>query len=556
MFFRCSAFLLLGSCVLAAPVAPPPAAKEQKARDEETLKAASLGNDGPALLAFFKKHTIGDVDRERIKKLIEELGDDSFAVREKANEQLIGLGAAARGPLREALAHPDVEISFRAARSLEQIDKEGGPAVVSAASRLLADRNPDGAAEVLLSFLPSAEDQSVVDEVTRALAVVGFRGGKPLEVLTDALGDKLPLRRAAAAEALCRGGGAEVRPTVHKMLKDADAGVRLRVALALFDVHDKDALPVLIALLGELPRDQVWHAEDALYLAASDKAPNGSMGADEASRREYRRQWEKWWNDHGKDLDLAKLDQQRPLGYTLLTLMDVNKGAVGRVQEVDAKGEVRWQIEGLRYPIDAQMIGEERVLVCEYTGRQVTERNLKGEILWTKAVNSVLLGARRLANGNTFVVTRNSLTEVDKDNKDVVSIPRPNNDISAGVRLRNGDFAIVTNLGQFVRLSPEGKELKSFPVGQVYGIGSSIDVLPSGRVLVPLYSQGKVVEFDPDGKQVWEAAVPQPTSVSRLPNGNVLVTSRNARAVVEIDRSGKEVWKHATDGMPMKASRR
>jgi hypothetical protein len=202
------------------------------------------------------------------------------------------------------------------------------------------------------------------------------------------------------------------------------------------------------------------------------------------------------------------------------------------------------------------MIGEDRVLVCEYTGRQVTERNLKGEVQWTRAVNSILLGARRLANGNTFVVTRNTLTEVDKDHKEVVSITRANNDISAGVRLRNGDIAIVTNLGQFVRLSAEGKELKSFPVGQVYGIGSGIDVLPSGRILVPLYSQGKVVEYDPDGKQVWEAAVPQPTSVSRLPNGNVLVTSRNARTVLEIDRNGKEVWKHATDGMPMKASRR
>jgi hypothetical protein len=560
MYLRCSAYLLLGGCLLgtafaAAPVPPPGA--EQKARDEETVKAANLGSDGPALVAFLKKHTVGDVDREHIKKLVGDLGDDSFAVREKASDQLLGLGVSARALLREAAHDPDVEVAVRATRLLEQIEKEGGPAVVCAAVRLVADRKPDGAAEVLLAFAPSAEDQSVVDDIAHALAVVGFRDRKPQAVLTDALTDKSALRRAVAAEALCRGGGPDQRPAVRKMLQDGDAGVRLRTALALFDGHDKEAIPVLINLLVELPREQVWRAEDPLYLAAGEKAPAGSPGADEVGRREYKKQWNQWWQDNGKDLDLAKLEQrQRLQGLNLICLFDGNKGAVGRVQEVDNDGKVKWQIDNLRYPVDAQMIGEDRVLVCEYTGRQVSERNLKGEVQWSKATTALLLTARRLANGNTFIATRNSLQEVDKDGKEVVSIARPNNDLATAVRLRNGDFAVVTNLGQFLRLSPEGKELKSFPVGQVLAVGGGIDVQPNGRVLVPLYSQGKVVEFDAEGKKLWEADVVQPSSVARLPNGNVLVSSRNARAVVEIDRTGKEVWKHATDGLPMKASRR
>jgi hypothetical protein len=559
MFFRCSAWLLLSACQLgAAPVTP--VTSEQKARDEETLAAADLAPDAPALLAFFKKNAVGDVDRGRIKKLVDDLGHDSFAVREKANEQLVTLGVAARGPLREAVNNADVEIAFRAARTLEQIERQSGPQVVCAAARLLAERKPDGAAEALLAFVPAAEDQSVLDEVCRTLAVVGFRGGKPQPPLTDALGDKLPLRRAVAAEALCRGGDAEQRPAVRKLLQDPEAVVRLRTALALFDAHEKDAIPVLVALLADLPPEQAWRAEDALYLAAGDKAPNGSAGSNDAGRRDYRRQWEQWWKDNGKDLDLAKLEQkQRHRGFTLVTLMDLQgKGAgTGRVQELDAEGKVRWQIEGLRYPVDAQMIGEDRVLISEYTGRQVTERNLKNEVLWTKAVNTLLLGARRLANGNTFIVTRSGLLEVDKDGKEVVTVNRPNGgDIAAGVRLRNGDYAIVTNLGQFVRLNAEGKELKSFPVGQVLGMGSNVEVLPNGRVIVPLYSQNKVVEYDSEGKPLWETAVTQPCSVVRLPNGNLLIASRNAHTLLEIDRNGKEVWKQATEGMPLKASRR
>ncbi len=230
--------------------------------------------------------------------------------------------------------------------------------------------------------------------------------------------------------------------------------------------------------------------------------------------------------------------------------------ASGRVYEVDSDGKVKWQIEGLLYPVDVQILGDDRVLIAEYTGRQVTERNLKGEVQWTKAVNGLLLSARRMANGHTFIVMRNSLMEVDKEGKEVLTIPRPSNDIVAAVRMRNGDIAAVTNVGNFIRLNPEGKELKTFQVGQLYTIGAGIDVQPNGRVLVPLYSINKVVEYDPEGKQVWEATVTQPTCVARLPNGNVLVSSRNGRAVVELDRTGKEVWKFATDGMPLHSARR
>jgi hypothetical protein len=555
MSFRCTASIVFGACLLAAAPAGP-AGTEQKTRDEATLKEANLGTDGAALLTFFKKHTIGETDPDRIKQCIADLGDDSFAVREKANEQLISFGAAARLQLREAARSPDVEVAVRAARSLEQIEKEGGPQIVAACTRLLADHNPDGATEALLAYVPSAEDQAVVDEVARALTVVGFRGGKAATALVEALADKVAVRRAVAAEALCRGGGATERPLARKLLQDTDATVRLRTALAFFDSHDKEAIPVLISLLVDLPRDQVWRAEDALYLVSGDKAPAGSIGADDLSRREYRNQWHQWWQDNGKDIDLAKLEiRQKQLGLTLLALMDNRGQATGRVEEIDASGKVKWQIDGLKYPIDAQMIGDDRVLVSEYTNRTVTERTVKGEVKWTKALNSFVLGARRLPNGNTFIVARNALMVVDKDGKEVTTINRAN-DIAAGTRLRNGDFAIVTNLGQFIRITPDNKEVKSFPVGQVLNIGSNIEVQPSGRVLVPLYNMNKVVEYDAEGKQLWETPVTLPTSVSRLPSGNILVASRNSRTVVELDRNGKEVWKHMTDGMPMHASRR
>jgi hypothetical protein len=73
---------------------------------------------------------------------------------------------------------------------------------------------------------------------------------------------------------------------------------------------------------------------------------------------------------------------------------------------------------------------------------------------------------------------------------------------------------------------------------------------------VPLYSRNQVVEYDGEGKPVWSAAVARPSSVERLPSGRVLVGSRLAMTVVEIDRRGEEVWRQRLNGRPLRASRR
>ena len=43
---------------------------------------------------------------------------------------------------------------------------------------------------------------------------------------------------------------------------------------------------------------------------------------------------------------------------------------------------VRWKIEGLKYPIDAQMVGPDRLIVAEYQGHAVSERTTKGDVIW------------------------------------------------------------------------------------------------------------------------------------------------------------------------------
>jgi hypothetical protein len=549
---RCT---LLPYLCLALVVVAVRAADTKTSADEETLHALGLATDGPGLLEFFRKRTLKETDRERIAKLIRQLGDDEFEVRQKASTDLLLIGPVAVPFLQQAAKDPDVEVARRAERCLKQIDMVAGSAVILAAARVLAEHKPAGAAEALLNFLPDAGDDAVSEEIGRVLAQVALREGKPEQVLVEALTDKRAVKRLVAAEALARAGGPEFRAAVRKLLADPDISVRLRVALVLLELKERDAVPVLISLLAEVPGTQSFRIEDQLFRLAGDKPPTLPNGSTEAARRLKREAWAAWWKEQGPKLDLAKLDLvPHLLGHTVMVVLP-RSGLIGKVVEIDAQGKQLWQIDQLKYPIDVQVLPGDKVLITEYTGRLVTERNFKGEILWQHQPDGPVITARRLANGNVFVATRTKVYEVTRDNKEVWSVTR-NDSILAATRLRDGQVAVVTSARQLVRMDMTGKELHTIALPSTFLLGSNVEELANGRFLLSAYNLQKVVEIDRDGKIVWEAAAQSPGGVMRLPNGNTLITSRVQSHVVEVDRTGKQVWEHQSDGRPIKAVRR
>src|SRR5262249_2755008 len=129
--------------------------------DQEVLKKAQINADGPALLERLRKLKGRDVDPDKIRAMIRQLGDDSFEAREKATQALITLGQAAVPLLQQAVKSTDLEVARRAERCLAAIRKEPAQqqredAVWIAIIRMLARKNPPGAVEALLSFLPHA----------------------------------------------------------------------------------------------------------------------------------------------------------------------------------------------------------------------------------------------------------------------------------------------------------------------------------------------------------------------------------------------------------------
>jgi outer membrane protein assembly factor BamB len=541
--------IALSLCVVALALAAGTARPADD--DERTLKQAGVATDDAGLLGFFRTSGPSEDD---IRALIGKLGDDSFEVREKASAALVTLGPPAEPFLRQALKSGDAEIARRAEDCLKHIGSGTPAAVVSAAARLLARRKPAGAAEALLAYLPRAAGEASEEDVRAALAAVAVRDGKAEPALVKALEDKSPARRGAAAAALARGGARDSLPAVRKLLHDPEPSVRLQTALALAALKEKETVPVLIDLLAILPRGRQAPIDDLLYRLADDKAPDAPAGDTEAARKKYRDAWAEWWKAHGDKADLTKLAEAgKFLGYTMLVQLDA-----GRILEVDADGKTRWQIDGLEFPLDAQRLPGDRVLVAEFKGGRVTERDRKGNVLWQKRISEPL-AAQRLPNGNTFIATRFEILEVDRNGKQVFAHQQTADIIMKAQKLDKGEIGvIVTAAGtaaEFVRLDASGNQVAAFPV-QVRTSGGRIDVLPNGHVLAPLKDQNKVVEYDGTGKVVWQAEFPQPIAAVRMPNGHTLVTSYEDKRAAELDSAGKQVWEYKSDARVTRAWRR
>jgi HEAT repeat protein len=297
--------LLLRSPALAQSDTAP---ATQLAEDERTLEAHKIPTDGPGLLDYFRRRTASLADQAEIGRWVRLLGDPSYAVREDASRKLIDRGPAALVALRRALDDTDLEVKRRAAGCVEAIQRQGSAAIDGAAVRVLQARRPAEVVGVLLGYLPTTDDEGVVEEIRAALINLGPCDGRVEPALVAALNDPAPARRGLASLVVGRYGTADQQAQVRGLLADKDLKVRFLAAEGLLAGHDKRAIPVLIGVLEEGPIDLAWQADDWLRRVALDQSPDVSPGDSAAARRRSRAAWEAWWRTHESRLDLARAE--------------------------------------------------------------------------------------------------------------------------------------------------------------------------------------------------------------------------------------------------------
>lgn len=539
-------WLIAAALLSASPLCLP--AAEDAAPHEAVLRAAGLKSDGPALLEFFRNRTPSDDERTRLTAAVSQLGADTYPARVQASKDLIAAGRRALPLLRPALADPYPEAARRARWAIQAIGEQPETPLALAAAALLARRKPAGAAAVVLDYLPFAEETGVEQELFEALLAVGFPAGKPDPALLAAVKAKAPQRRAAAGWALGRSRRAEQRALALPLLSDADAGVRWRTAEGLVAARDKQALPTLIALLSEGPADLAGQAEALLAQVAGDRAPEVHLGGEDAERRKCREAWADWWRAHGSRLDLAKLDLgRRPRGLRLVVALN-GYGGAGRVWEYGGDRKPAWEMRDVGGPFDARVLPGGKVLVGEYDGRRVTERDRAGKVLWEYKVPNGVIEVQRLGNGNTLVATNYEIREVTRSGKVVFSHAERGGNIFSAQRLANGNTLYGLYTGSLIELGRGGKKVREVGIDPPTCGLVSVEVLPGGRYLMPQTAANRVVELDGSGKVTWQVAVNAPTSVAVLPGGNLLVGSHRLNSVREIDRQGKVLSEQSAEG--------
>lgn len=204
-----------------------------------------------------------------------------------------------------------------------------------------------------------------------------------------------------------------------------------------------------------------------------------------------------------------------------------------RIAIVDDKGEVEWEVENLAREVhDIAMLANGNVLYqTSYT--TVVEMSPDKKIVWQYEAKPKagydgqveIHSYQRLKDGLTMIAESGNsrIVEVDKNGKIVHEMPltveHPNShrDTRMARKLDNGNYLVCH----------EG--------------------------------DGKVREYDPQGKVVWMYAMDlagrerseghgpeghgtEVFGAIRLPNGNTLIAGGNNNRVIEVTRAGKVVW--------------
>lgn len=523
-------------------------------QDEQTLKNAGLPSDGPGLVEYFRRRTPTDQEKAMLQERARQLGSSVFAVRAKATDALIQAGRASLPHLREIAKSTDGEAPRRAQYCIQVIEQNTQIGLSAAASRVLAERRPAGAAEALLAYLPLAEETWVEEEIRASLKRLAAGDARAVAALEKALADPVASRRGAAGWILGAADDPKRRRQAITLLADSSSEVRFLTAASLLGAHDAAAVPALIALLAGDSAELACRAEDLLFRLAGDQGPAAAWldFSRDNSGGKARAAWESWWREHHTKIDWNRLDLDEESAGATLVVENQRPDGVGRIFECNRAGQICWE-QKVNNPIDAHWLSGGRCLIADSRGGRLFEIDRRGQVLWTHT-GIAATSIQRLPGGNTVVSTYQQILEISRDGKTVFSFATQGHTYHAR-KLSDGQYIWIDACGEIGAVDAKGRVIAKTKLADGLSWGS-IERLRNGHYLVALGgSAGTVAEVDFAGKVYWEKAVNNPNRAIRLANGHTLVASHADQCVYEFDAAGKERWKLPCVGRPFAASR-
>jgi len=206
----------------------------------------------------------------------------------------------------------------------------------------------------------------------------------------------------------------------------------------------------------------------------------------------------------------------------------------------------------------------------EWDTRKPQEQSIfivrEGRIVWQYSMpiktasggNQEFDDATLLSNGNVIFSRMSGAGMVSPDKKLLWDYPAPpgteiHSCQSLGqdrvLIMRNGNPAqamiINTATGNIEKEIPIPT-----PVTGTHGQFRHIRMTKAGTLLVPHLGEGKVVEYDLDGKVLWSVPAKSPWQAVRLKNGNTLIAGDWSRYAREVNPKGEMVWEFTQADVP------
>lgn len=189
-----------------------------------------------------------------------------------------------------------------------------------------------------------------------------------------------------------------------------------------------------------------------------------------------------------------------------------------------------------------------------------------GKIVWQYSMplktesggNQEFDDATQLPNGNIIFSRMSGAGMVSPDKKLLWHYEAPAGTEIHSIQAIGKDRVLIMRNGNpaqaMIISTATGATEKEIPIPTTvhgtHGQFRHIRMTKSGTVLVPHLSEGKVVEYDQEGRVVWSVEAKSPWQAVRLKDGNTLIAGDASRYAREVNPKGDTVWEFTPADAP------
>ena len=184
-----------------------------------------------------------------------------------------------------------------------------------------------------------------------------------------------------------------------------------------------------------------------------------------------------------------------------------------------------------------------------------------GKVVWTYSIpgREELGDCTMLSNGNILFSRRFGASEITPDKKIVWNyVAPPNTEIHTTypmgkdrvLIMQNGNPAKLLVIVKATGAIEKELVLPTRVPTSYHGQFRHVRPTKAGTFLVAHLDLGKVVEYTPDGKEIWSVPAPSAWAAVRLKNGNTLISGNQHGYVREVNPKGETVWEINKDDLP------